>query len=91
MLERNYAVNFPLRLLAKDFSYICNAAISFGLGLNMRQTRKELTNLRSGKAAVKPCCEFPQQRSSSPVMTRCTNNSRCYTTDFESGYKVSLL
>ncbi len=32
MLERNYAVNFLLRLLAKDFSYICNDAASFGSG-----------------------------------------------------------
>jgi len=35
MLERNYAVNFLLRLLVKDFSYICSDAASFGLDLNM--------------------------------------------------------
>jgi 3-hydroxyisobutyrate dehydrogenase len=35
MLERNYTVNFLLRLLAKDFSYICNDAASVGLDLNM--------------------------------------------------------
>jgi 3-hydroxyisobutyrate dehydrogenase len=35
MLQQNYAVNFLLRLLAKDFSYITNDAASFGLELNM--------------------------------------------------------
>jgi 3-hydroxyisobutyrate dehydrogenase len=35
MLERNYTVNFLLRLLAKDFSYITNDAASFGLNLSM--------------------------------------------------------
>jgi 3-hydroxyisobutyrate dehydrogenase len=45
MLERNYAVNFLLRLLAKDFSYICSDAASFGLDLNMgNQTLQLLTS-----------------------------------------------
>jgi len=35
MLEQNYTVNFLLRLLAKDFSYITNDAASFGLALSM--------------------------------------------------------
>jgi 3-hydroxyisobutyrate dehydrogenase len=45
MLERNYAVNFLLRLLAKDFSYICNDAASFGLDLNMGNQTLQLLKI----------------------------------------------
>jgi 3-hydroxyisobutyrate dehydrogenase len=35
MLGRDYAVNFLLRLLVKDFRYICNDALSCGIDLKM--------------------------------------------------------
>jgi 3-hydroxyisobutyrate dehydrogenase len=50
MLERDYAVNFHLRLLTKDFSYICNDATSFGLGLTMGNQTLQL--LKSAQEAA---------------------------------------
>jgi 3-hydroxyisobutyrate dehydrogenase len=48
MLDRNYTVNFLLHLLAKDFSYICSDAASFGLNLNMgAQTLELLTTAKN--------------------------------------------